>query len=102
MGLKEKAGSMITEKIVRESLLYIRKDPEKNIPKLKQLLSGVPGHPTAKAFVDNMIEPLMDPNNPGHCYVSKLFADRDVAQSTRLLSNFAYNVLLTGFKRQKI
>lgn len=95
MSVKSKVGGLVIDRAVN----YISGDPEKNLPRLLDLLDRFAGKPFAsqsKVFH----EVLDDPDNVWHKFLMGLWEDIDNDVLKTIFRNFGLNASYIGFPRQ--
>jgi Predicted Fe-S oxidoreductases len=85
-----------------QALAYVEKDPEKNLPKLMDLVNKFAGSgaDTFERQRRDFTEAVNDPDSPYHEQILRVFNNTDKGILMKVFENFFFNASLVGWKRQ--
>lgn len=95
----DKTKYKVTSAIVKESMQYIKKDPQENLKKFFSLLEKIPTSDSVKVTIQLIRQSLESPDSVYYKYFKKIISQSDLEVSSKIVTNFLYYVLAVGQKK---
>lgn len=94
------AKKFVGEKVLQQTLNYLAKSPEQNIPKLAVLLKKIAMNKNQKETIETILQSY-NQNSNTRKYINRVLTEINPSIRQRLVINFGINNWLIGVPRQK-